>query len=201
METILQVGARADVRQAATGGQVGAVARSHAERGARERGEAGIDGPAMGAGAMRGADASPSNDKFQRTNDKGISKGQSTNSRLPIVDLNGRAASGPGVGVTILVPRMGKPERWDEWMWRELREGGRLKGYLELEKRMAEARLREVARRMDGFEQNNKSEWRLKAAVPMREYMRWKKEDAHFWEDDSNLKSWKRDNPDAVVKV
>jgi hypothetical protein len=90
---------------------------------------------------------------------------------------------------------------WDEWLWRELREGGRLHEYLAREKSTSGRRLRNVARRMDGFQQNNCSDLRLLAAVPAREYHRWKKEDQHFWEDDANLRSLRRDNTEACIYV
>lgn len=84
-------------------------------------------------------------------------------------------------------------------MWRELREGGYLHEYLRREKAMSNHRLRAVARRMNGWRQNTRSDFRLVAAVPAREYHRWKKEDADFWLDDNNLRSFRRDNPDAQV--
>jgi len=89
--------------------------------------------------------------------------------------------------------------RWDEYMWRELREGGRLYQYLRRERHQGPRRIRAVARQMHGFRQNNKSEFRLRAAVPAREYFRWLQEDPDFWADNRNLKSLKRDNPDMAI--
>lgn len=89
--------------------------------------------------------------------------------------------------------------RMDEWFWRELREGGYLHGYIAREKARADRDLRKVAIAMDGFKQNNKSDWRLLAAVPARNYHRWQQEDRHFWDDNANLRSYRRDNPDARV--
>lgn len=99
----------------------------------------------------------------------------------------------------LLIPKHEKLVNWDEWIWAELREGGRLHEYLRREKATSGRRMRSVAQRMHGFQQNKKSDLRLLAAVPAREFHRWKKEDAHFWEDDSNLRAWRRDNPDAQV--
>ena len=89
----------------------------------------------------------------------------------------------------------------EEWFWRELREGGYLQEYLRREKATSQRRLRTVARQMHGRQQNHKSDWRLLAAVPAREYQRWKKEDPHFWDDNNNLRSFRRSNPDACVFI
>jgi hypothetical protein len=91
--------------------------------------------------------------------------------------------------------------RWDEYFWKEMREGGRLYHYLKRERHHSPRRIRAVARRMHGFQQNNRSEHRLLAAVPAREFFRWKEEDPDFWRDNKNLKSLKRDNPDLPVFV
>jgi len=91
--------------------------------------------------------------------------------------------------------------RWDEWMWRELREGGYLQRYLAREKAMAKVRQRAVGRRMEGWRQNNKSDLELKAAIPAREFFRWKAVDKDFWRDESNLRSLKRDNPELKIYV
>ena len=91
--------------------------------------------------------------------------------------------------------------RWDEFFWREMREGGRLHRYLQRERHTSVKRLRRVARHMQNFRQNNKSDLRLLAAVPAREFFRWKQEDPDFWADDKNLKSLRRDNPDVCVYV
>jgi hypothetical protein len=99
----------------------------------------------------------------------------------------------------VLIPKHTDLVNWEEWIWRELRDGGRLHAYLQREKATSNQRLRKVARQMHGARQNNQSDWRLVAAVPAREYQRWKKEDPHFWEDDSNLRSFRRSNPDACV--
>lgn len=84
-------------------------------------------------------------------------------------------------------------------MWRELREGGRLHEYIRREKALSTRRMRAVARQMHGRRQNAKSDLRLLAAIPAREFHRWRAVDKHFWEDDSNLRSLRRDNPDACI--
>jgi hypothetical protein len=114
-------------------------------------------------------------------------------------DTSGRRQGPPPSAPAILVPKHEALVNWDEWLWRELREGGRLHAYLAREKATSARRLRAVARRMNGFRQNAKSEHRLIAAIPAREFHRWKKEDPHFWEDDANLRSFRRDNPDAQI--
>lgn len=114
-----------------------------------------------------------------------------------------RRATAPQAATTnanapaVFVPRWGKELRFDEWYWKELREGGMLNDYLRREKAKSPTRMRAVARRYHDRIQNNKSDLQLKATVPMREFLRWKAEDEHFWEDRSNLKSFLRDNPEA----
>lgn len=86
-----------------------------------------------------------------------------------------------------------------EWFWREMKDGGWLRRYLAREKHHTPAAIRQVARLMAGFQQNNKSEFRRVAAIPKKLFHRWKNEDEHFFDDDSNLRSLKRDNPDLPV--
>lgn len=88
-----------------------------------------------------------------------------------------------------------------DWFWRELKYGGKLHAYLEREKATSARRMRAVARQCHGVKANAKSDFQLKAVVPAREFYRWKKTDPDFWRDDRNLKSLRRDNPDAVVLV
>jgi hypothetical protein len=99
----------------------------------------------------------------------------------------------------ILVPKKGAKLNLDELFWRELKEGGQLHEYIRREKATSDRRLRAVARRQHGYRSNPKSDLRLIAAVPAREYHRWKAEDPHFWEDDANLRSFRRSNPDACI--
>jgi hypothetical protein len=88
-----------------------------------------------------------------------------------------------------------------DWYWREIKEGGFLFNYLDSEKRRMPGAIRMIARVMDGFQQNPQSDFRRLAAVPARLYHRWKGEDEHFFEDDSNLRSLKKDNPDLPIYV
>jgi hypothetical protein len=89
----------------------------------------------------------------------------------------------------------------DFWAWwhRELRSGGELDDYCRREKAQTARRYRDVARATDGFKQNNKSEFKRVADIPARDYFRWLAEDPDFWRDDANLRSLRRDNPDARV--
>lgn len=109
----------------------------------------------------------------------------------------------PGRGPTILIPTKGGRVNWPEWFERELREGGYLFEYLRQEKALAEQRNRKLARRAHQMKANPKSDWRLLAMVPQREFHRWHKEDKYFWNDDNNLKSLKRDNDTwrAFIKI
>lgn len=99
----------------------------------------------------------------------------------------------------ILIKRARQREQWQDWIKDAWRDEGLFRRYLRMEKHTTEQRVRQVGRQMEGWQQNNKSELRLRAAVPMREFMRWKAKDKHFWEDDSNLRSLKRDNPNMHI--
>ena len=88
-----------------------------------------------------------------------------------------------------------------EWWWRECREGGFLQEYVRREKGRMPGAIRQVARLMANFKQNNKSDFRLVASVPARLYQRLKAEDPDFFSDNQNLKNLRRDNPDVVVKL
>ena len=86
-----------------------------------------------------------------------------------------------------------------EWLEREFREGGYLKRYLENEVGRMPQLLRRVARRRQHFRQNNRSDLRLLGTFPARLYQRLKAMDPHFFDDNQNLKSLRRDNPDVCV--
>ncbi len=99
----------------------------------------------------------------------------------------------------ILIPRFRSTFNRPDWVWQELREGGRLRRYLDVERHTTGNRWRAVARARQGFQQNNKSELRVRASVPAIDYFRFKKKDKHFWDDDANLRSLKRDNPECAT--
>jgi hypothetical protein len=113
------------------------------------------------------------------------------------------AATGfdPGTmkGVHLFLPKEKERMSWGEWFWKELRWGGCLQEYLQREKATTDKRLRAVARRTDGFKQNNKSDCRVVAHIPAREFFRWRAVDPDFFNENSNLRSLRRDNPDARV--
>lgn len=88
-----------------------------------------------------------------------------------------------------------------EWFWKSLREGGFMREYIRREKATMGRRIREVARRRHGFQQNNRSEYQHVATVPARLYHRMMREDRNFWEDDKNIRSLKRDNPELPVSL
>lgn len=90
-------------------------------------------------------------------------------------------------------------QSWRQWLEKELKEGGYLKTYLDREKHLTPARYRRLAQRLRGFKQNNKSDMRVRAHVPARDFFRWRHTDPHFFDDQQNLKSLKRDNPDVLV--
>ena len=108
------------------------------------------------------------------------------------------ARRGPG----IFVPTVkGSANCLREWFWRELKDGGFLQRYFSREKARTPNAIRHVARLMHGFQQNNKSDFQRKATIPAKLYHRWKDVDPHFFDDDNNLRSLKRDNPDLPVYV
>lgn len=93
------------------------------------------------------------------------------------------------------------PQGFMDWWHRELKDGGYLHEYMRREKALTPQRYRDVARRQHGIKHNNKSDIRRRADIPLRDFFRWQREDPHFFEDDKNLKSLKRDNPDVCVYV
>jgi hypothetical protein len=99
----------------------------------------------------------------------------------------------------ILIRQARKRETWNEWIRNAWKDEGLFRRYLAMEKATTERRLRQVGRAMQGFQQNNKSEHKLRACVPLREYLRFKAMDRDFWADDSNLRSLKRDNPNMLI--
>ena len=119
--------------------------------------------------------------------------------RKTTVQTPGRTPA-PNVFIPTL-ERMNRALTAREWVEREFREGGYLRRYLHHEVHQMPHLLRQVARRQDGFRQNNRSEYRRLATLPARLYMRLKAMDPHFFEDDKNLKSLRRDNADVCVYV
>jgi hypothetical protein len=111
----------------------------------------------------------------------------------PSIPTSGRRAP------NIFVPKRGALVGSTEWFWKELREGGKLRRYLDREKSRADSRLRRVARQTHTFQQNPRADVEVAAHVPLLDYLRWQKVDPHFWDDRANLKSFRRDNPEARI--
>ena len=101
----------------------------------------------------------------------------------------------------VLVRRHRRALAWRDWFLRELRDGGYLHTYLARERARTAERYRRVARATSKFKQNNRSDMRVLAHVPARDFIRWRKTDPDFWTDNGNLKSLRRDNPDVKVYV
>ncbi len=101
----------------------------------------------------------------------------------------------------LFIPKAGALVGVREFFWRELREGGQLKKMFDRERdeRATTARYRRVARATEGFQQNNRSDVRKVASIPVEDFMRWLHTDPDFFADDKNLRSLRRDNPDARV--
>lgn len=96
-------------------------------------------------------------------------------------------------------PKPGAFVGLEEWFWRELREGGVLQRYLAKEVYQHKDRVRAIGKQYQDFKQNGKSDLELMAAVPARDYHRWRAVDQHFWSDRGNLRSLKRDNPEMTI--
>lgn len=97
-----------------------------------------------------------------------------------------------------------------DWVQNELRTGGFFDRYIRREKANVPAMERRIAQR---FHNARPARWRdlpkpareieaeLQFAVSRRTYLRMREMDPHFWDDVNNLKSLKRDNPDACIWV
>lgn len=121
------------------------------------------------------------------------------NRQSPIANRQGRQDAGaPRVWIPTIT---GARLHLRDWWWREIKEGGFLHRYLHAEKARTPGMIRTAARLMDGFTQNPRSDFRRLATIPARLYHRWKAEDEAFFDDDDNLRSLKRDNPDLPVYV
>jgi len=113
-----------------------------------------------------------------------------------------RTRPATGTRPPIFVPTLrGARDCLQRWFWSEIKEGGFLDRYLKKEKAKTPQMIRQVARFMAGFQQNNKSDLRRLATIPARLYHRWKEEDEQFFDDNENLRSLKRDNPELPVFV
>lgn len=112
------------------------------------------------------------------------------------------AALKSGKGPTFKV-RKPKAENVYQWWHREMKEGNSLHRYFEKVRHAAPKRWRQVARMSEKFKQNNQSDLRVLAHVPLNDFLRWRQVDPHFWEDDNNLRSLRRDNDDLrhCIKV
>lgn len=135
----------------------------------------------------------------RRSNGVGASRADRERPGAHVPSPGPRRSSTP-VAPAILV-RQPKAGSLEEWMYRELREGGRIHEYLRAEKVLAEKRWRRIRRAMEGVRQNNRSDWRLIAAIPPRDFHRWQQTDPDFWRDDANLRSLRRSNPDMPIYV
>lgn len=101
----------------------------------------------------------------------------------------------------ILVKRLARMQKLKDWWHKEIKDGGFLHQYVRQEKYQMPDRFRAIARKFVDWKQPTKTDFQLRAAIPARLYHRLRNEDPHFFEDNANLKSLKRDNPDVFVKV
>lgn len=101
----------------------------------------------------------------------------------------------------VFVPMFSALIGYKDWATRELRSGGMFERFLDYERRTSAARFRSVAKARAQHQHNPKAETRLVASIPAPEYFRARQVDPHFWNDNQNLKNYKRDNPDAFIKL
>lgn len=111
----------------------------------------------------------------------------------PAVRRPGVQTSGPAGAPTIFVPKAGAMESLPSVFWRELREGGAWHAALQRERANTRNRWRAVARRVRDFQQNPKSDLRVLAHVPARDFFRWLRTDPDFFKDNANLRSLRRE--------
>lgn len=99
----------------------------------------------------------------------------------------------------ILVKRHQDKLKLQDWFHRELKEGNSMHEYLRVVRAQSDQRFRALAKARHGWQQDNKSGMRLIAQIPLQDYANHKYSDPHFFRDNGNLKSLKRDTPDALV--
>lgn len=126
-------------------------------------------------------------------------RGLSTATPTPSAALAGVSPAGAAFNIIARRAKTMTPDDFLLWWRRELKTGGELNEYMRVEKARTPERYRGVAKKNVQFKQNNKSDIRKLADIPVRDYFRWLREDPDFWKDNKNLRSLKRDNPDACV--
>lgn len=80
---------------------------------------------------------------------------------------------------------------------RELQWGTFVQDYFQKEKHEYQKRIAPIIEKNKNFEQNNKSEFQKDMVIDSRVYMRWLREDPDFWKDATNVKKFKKDNPEC----
>jgi len=85
-------------------------------------------------------------------------------------------------------------KKWLEGLYWELRSGIELEKFNYLKKRKQElgAANQGKAAQVEGLGQ-------LVAEYDPRQWFRWRQEDEHFWDDNTNVEKFKKDNPEVVV--
>jgi hypothetical protein len=101
----------------------------------------------------------------------------------------------------VFIPQFAALIGWKDWATRGLRPGGMFTALLDWERRTSAARFRSVARARRDYQHNPKAETRLVASIPVPEFHRARQVDPHFWHDNQNLRNYKRDNPEAFIKL
>lgn len=101
----------------------------------------------------------------------------------------------------VFIPAFSAMIGWRDWATRELRPGGLFERHLDWEKRTSSARFRAVAKARKDYQHNPKSDTRLVASIPVQEFWRARQQDKDFWSDNQNLRNYKRDNPDAFIRL
>lgn len=101
----------------------------------------------------------------------------------------------------ILIRQDRRRQSYNDFIRNAWKDEGLFRRYCRMEKATTEQRIRQVGRQMQNWQQNNKSDLRLRASIPGREFFRLKAMDKYFFSDDANLRSLKRDNPNMHIVV
>lgn len=107
----------------------------------------------------------------------------------------------PGKFPHVLIKRLARVQSLRDWWFKEAREGGYLERYIRQEKHQMPERVRAVARTFVDWKQPTKTDFQLRAAIPARLFHRLKAEDPHFFDDNTNLRKLKSDNPELTIKL
>lgn len=97
----------------------------------------------------------------------------------------------------ILIPKFGRRGQDAARANRAFRDPKLYKEYIAAEKAKYRKRAGSVFQRYKNYQHNKKAELRLEGVVDARTYFRWLQVDPDFWNDDSNVKKFLKDNKES----